>query len=738
GKAGARSGQDWAELLRAGELGSAEGKGARGGVRPPDEAASGGCSPGPGWYPRPPPPRRVEAVGAAKGRARVGSDRGWRASVGRSRRGPGAVPDWAVSAWHIRLGSLLSRSALRGRAGCPRLQVCGSGLRAEPAGPEDAARPWAQRAGCTEWPRGACPGSHSSPPGARWPLGRQGECVCVPGPDELGIPVRTSSLPLFSDAMPAPTQLFFPLLRTCELSRIYGTACYCHHKHLCCSPPCVPQNRLRYTPHPAYATFCRPRENWWQYTQGRRYASTPQKFYLTPPQVNSILKANEYSFKVPEFDGKNVSSVLGFDSNQLPANAPIEDRRSAATCLQTRGMLLGVFDGHAGCACSQAVSERLFYYIAVSLLPHETLLEIENAVESGRALLPILQWHKHPNDYFSKEASKLYFNSLRTYWQELIDLNTGESADIDVKEALINAFKRLDNDISLEAQVGDPNSFLNYLVLRVAFSGATACVAHVDGVDLHVANTGDSRAMLGVQEEDGSWSAVTLSNDHNAQNERELERLKLEHPKNEAKSVVKQDRLLGLLMPFRAFGDVKFKWSIDLQKRVIESGPDQLNDNEYTKFIPPNYHTPPYLTAEPEVTYHRLRPQDKFLVLATDGLWETMHRQDVVRIVGEYLTGMHHQQPIAVGGYKVTLGQMHGLLTERRAKMSSVFEDQNAATHLIRHAVGNNEFGAVDHERLSKMLSLPEELARMYRDDITIIVVQFNSHVVGAYQNQEH
>ena len=70
--------------------------------------------------------------------------------------------------------------------------------------------------------------------------------------------------------------------------------------------------------------------------------------------------------------------------------------------------------------------------------------------------------------------------------------------------------------------------------------------------------------------------------------------------------------------------------------------------------------------------------------------------------------------------------------------MSSVFEDQNAATHLIRHAVGNNEFGAVDHERLSKMLSLPEELARMYRDDITIIVVQFNSHVVGAYQNQEH
>lgn len=95
-------------------------------------------------------------------------------------------------------------------------------------------------------------------------------------------------------------------------------------------------------------------------------------------------------------------------------------------------MLSGGFYIHAGYACSQAVSKRLFHYIAVSLLPHETLLEIENAGENSRALLPILQWHKHP-DYFSKEASKLYFNSLRTYWQELIDLNTVESTDVMVR-----------------------------------------------------------------------------------------------------------------------------------------------------------------------------------------------------------------------------------------------------------------------------------------------------------------
>lgn len=156
-----------------------------------------------------------------------------------------------------------------------------------------------------------------------------------------------------------------------------------------------------------------------------------------------------------------------------------------------------------------------------------------------------------------------------------------------------------------------------------------------------IANAGDARAVLGVQEEDGSFSALTLSNDHNAQNEDEVSRIRSEHPPSERKTVIRQvlqllirtrsvliqafvlspllvlgpqDRLLGLLMPFRAFGDVKFKWSIELQKCVLESGPDQLHENEHTKFIPPNYHTPPYLTAEPEITYHKLRPQDRFLV----------------------------------------------------------------------------------------------------------------------------
>lgn len=56
----------------------------------------------------------------------------------------------------------------------------------------------------------------------------------------------------------------------------------------------------------------------------------------------------------------------------------------------------------------------------------------------------------------------------------------------------------------------------------------------------------------------------------------------------------------------------------------------------------------------------------------------------------------------------------------------SVLEDQNTATHLLRHALGDDGYGAVAQNRLVKMLSLPPDLARRYRDDITITVIHLN------------
>lgn len=95
-----------------------------------------------------------------------------------------------------------------------------------------------------------------------------------------------------------------------------------------------------------------------------RHTSTEEEDFhlqLSPEQVNEVLRAGESAHKILDLVSRVPNSVLRFESNQLAANSPVEDRRGVAACLQTNGLMFGVFDGHGGHACAQAVSERLFY-----------------------------------------------------------------------------------------------------------------------------------------------------------------------------------------------------------------------------------------------------------------------------------------------------------------------------------------------------------------------------------------
>ncbi len=58
--------------------------------------------------------------------------------------------------------------------------------------------------------------------------------------------------------------------------------------------------------------------------------------------------------------------------------------------------------------------------------------------------------------------------------------------------------------------------------------------------------------------------------------------------------------------------------------------------------------------------------------------------------------------------------------------------DANSATHLLRSALGGTAYG-VDHARLSQMLSLPQDMVRMFRDDITLLVPFFDSEFLGHH-----
>ncbi|XP_011501405.1 PREDICTED: pyruvate dehydrogenase [acetyl-transferring]-phosphatase 1, mitochondrial isoform X2 [Ceratosolen solmsi marchali] len=418
----------------------------------------------------------------------------------------------------------------------------------------------------------------------------------------------------------------------------------------------------------------------------RSYANLSR---LSPQEVTDILKMNEFT---KEFEGSN--SIKSYDSNQLASNNPIEDTRSEAKCLLTNGILFGIFDGHGGNACAQVVCKRLLSYIAVSLTSSNILQTFLESLISGKNLELLETFNDKTK--FINELNEIYKTSFIDFIKYIL---TNYKKEFQVQTAIENAFLRLDNDISDEALNAKGKNIIR--TLSIAMSGAVAAVAHIDGPHLHVANVGDCQVVLGVASENNGWLAKMMSVEHNTDNHAEVERIFSEHPANERSTVIKMERLLGQLAPLRSLGDFRYKWSSEvLNEKVVPFYGENV--------IPPDYYTPPYLTAKPEIKYHKLRPQDKFLIIASDGLWDLISPLEAVRLVGEHMSG------------------------KRKEGLKKKPLDANAATHLIRNALGGTEYG-IDHVKISKILTLPSEVVRLFRDDITVTVAYMDSEFLRHY-----
>ena len=132
-----------------------------------------------------------------------------------------------------------------------------------------------------------------------------------------------------------------------------------------------------------------------------------------------------------------------------------------------------------------------------------------------------------------------------------------------------------------------------------------------------------------------------------------------------------------MLAPLRAFGDFKFKWS----NTTIS---DTLGAVLGPKAVPAHYVSPPYLTAAPEVTTIPLNPRAKFLVLGSDGLWDMMTPMQVIRLVGEHMSGKVTLSPLNLEDVTVELDEVSQLLKQRHAALKVKPIDANSATHLAR------------------------------------------------------
>ncbi|CAB3407898.1 unnamed protein product [Caenorhabditis bovis] len=431
--------------------------------------------------------------------------------------------------------------------------------------------------------------------------------------------------------------------------------------------------------------------------------------------ADAHLRAHERTANVED------EAIVRVDTCQLAANNPIEDFYSAAKCLSSRAFLFGVFDGHGGQHCSRHVSTNLFPYICASVLQKH---EITEYPPDRR-----LEWLFSSSDgHLPNSFSELNIENIvkyHTWFRGNPDFYMGT-----VREALKMAFDQCDEDLSRQALPSGKGTIDRHAAM-IAASGSCTTLAHIRSRHLHVANLGDAAAVLGVVNSNGSVTARQLSRAHCIDNADEVNRIRSAHPNSESQTVLRGGRLLGELFPLRAFGDVRYKWPLELQKVVLEP----LGH-------PPPMHllTPPYLTASPEVYYHKLTPNDKFLVLATDGLWEWLDPDTVVRLVHDHTLGTITQQPyIPKAG--TTLKEVRRQLKEREIGASKTKKpiDENCATHIIRHALGGVSGGATrQYERLIDILQVPPGRARNYRDDITVIVIHFNETFLGMQDDEEY
>lgn len=457
----------------------------------------------------------------------------------------------------------------------------------------------------------------------------------------------------------------------------------------------------------------------WTHSEHRRSKFGFPK--LTPHQVNAILRENERSVVL-----QTPGSVHTVDTNSVPSNDPLEDRYLCTKLLHTSGLLFAVIDGHGGHQCAQVVSHRLSEYVGASLLTPELLGEFatfyRNSGETQRHLELADALIASDIDEPVAEADKNGHGGA--FGAFVTDMSVQASRGgfrFRMDEALTAAFLRLDDDLSKEAMTRSNPRKLSREKLAVAASGAVACLAHIDGAHVHVANVGDCRAVLGSVSDTGAWVSRPLSRDHSCEDDDEVRRVLSEHPSNEGDSVLRNSRLLGQLAPLRAFGDFRFKWPASVQRSVLAPVFGSAN------CPPPAFYTPPYLSARPEVTRHRLLPRDRFLVIASDGLWEMMEPSKAVRLVGEYMQGRQTLDAFQLPPTSaVTLGNVAAELAKRREGSHLKPVDDNAATHLIRTALGGTEKG-IEHAVLSRMLSAPPEVVRLIRDDITVVVVFFDT-----------
>uniref|UniRef100_A0A251SVG9 Putative PPM-type phosphatase domain, Protein phosphatase 2C family n=1 Tax=Helianthus annuus TaxID=4232 RepID=A0A251SVG9_HELAN len=209
-----------------------------------------------------------------------------------------------------------------------------------------------------------------------------------------------------------------------------------------------------------------------------------------------------------------------------------------------------------------------------------------------------------------KRVKKVMPAYLLHYWQEAMAqcsiLMNGElfkNANFDQfgmwKKSFLKACSTVDYDLELHP------------VIDSLYSGTAALTIIREGDLIVLANVGDSRAVLGTTSDDGSLVAVQLSVDFKPNLPQEAERI---HQSGGRVCQAEDEP-----------GVSRIRASIDEEPE----GPGLALSRAFGDFFVKDFG----LISEPDVIQRTITARDRFVILATDGVWDVVSNEKAVEIV---------------------------------------------------------------------------------------------------------
>ncbi|KAF8038470.1 hypothetical protein BT93_B1111 [Corymbia citriodora subsp. variegata] len=165
-----------------------------------------------------------------------------------------------------------------------------------------------------------------------------------------------------------------------------------------------------------------------------------------------------------------------------------------------------------------------------------------------------------------------------------------------LKESFLKAFKVMDRELRMQKKV---DCFC---------SGTTAVTLVKQGHYVVIGNVGDSRAVLGTRDKDGSLIAIQLTVDLKPSIPAEAERIR---------------RCRGRVFALRDEPEVARVWLPN------NNSPGLAMARAFGDFCLKNFG----LISVPDLSCLCLSEKDEFIVLATDGIWDVLSNKEVVEII---------------------------------------------------------------------------------------------------------